>query len=648
MKIFNSKYLNTLHKSNLNISRKRNDIQLLRGVAVVGVVLNHSGLNLPGGFIGVDIFFVISGFFIASIINNQYKSKNRITITDFFIRRLLRLIPALVFTSVFVCVSMIFLNNPSGAQQNAAKTALSTNFFLGNYVIQQGQNDYFANNSLYNPLLHYWTLSVEWQFYIIFPLLAMFYVKFIKGKFTRRTLIFTSIIFMMVYFYFFLARTSNNSDYFMITFRVWEFIAGITCTYLIKSKSLNKYVLLALRISAYGALMICMLFIDKYSKLPGPVLFIPVLATFVLIYSGSTLITYKSYLSKVLIHLGNMSYSIYLWHWPIFITVQYLSPNIPSKNLIYFGLTYLFALFTNKFIEEPFRTYDGNLKSATIFLSKITTVNLLVSLTIGLLSSEIMNKYVGEGKLKTNISGDIYNFSKTKNLNLKECAFHGYTVLYSIKCLPSVNSLDNSRGHRNILVIGDSHASHLINGLLHTFPKANLNFIGTTSFHKVPDNYDSDFNELMNSIKNQDLVIIASFWNEFGINPRLNTYLQSLRQNNGEIFVDFDTPKFSFSSFRCKFGVSLFFSNRLCENKREFSMNTEILNDLNSLTASVSRVTPLHSYNAFCDEFYCSMSDNHKIYFYDSNHLNDLGSIYLIKYFTDNYVNFNQKEIYIK
>lgn len=646
MKIFNSKYSNILHKSNLNTTKKRNDIQLLRGVAVVGVVLNHSGLNLTGGFIGVDIFFVISGFFIAEIIKNQYKYKNVITIGDFLIRRLLRLIPALVFVSVFVCVSMIFLNNPSGAQQNAAKTALSTNFFIGNYVIQQGQNDYFANNSLYNPLLHYWTLSVEWQFYIIFPLIAMFYVKFIKDKFTRRTLIFTSIAFVMIYFYFFLSNTSNNSDYFMITFRVWEFIAGIACTYLTKYKSLHKYILFALRLTAYGALMICMLFIDKYSKLPGPVLFIPVLATFVLIYSGSNIISYKSYLSKALIHIGNMSYSIYLWHWPIFITIQYLSPNIPSKNLIYFGLTYLFTLFTYRFIEVPFRNYDGNLKSATAFLAKISTVNIIVSLTVGLLSSEVMNKYVGEGKLKTNISGDIYNFSKTKNSNLKKCVFHGQTILYTIECLPSVKSLDNSSDHKNILVIGDSHAAHLINGLLYTFPKANLNFISTTSLHKVPENYNGDFNELMDSITNQDLVIISSFWDEFGINPRLNTYLQSLRQNNNKIFVNFGTPKFSFSSFRCKFGVSLFFLNGLCENKREFSINTEVLDDLNSLTASVSRVTPLHSYNAFCGELYCSMSDNHKIYFYDSNHLNDLGSIYLIKYFTNNYVGFNLKDIY--
>ena len=648
MKIFNNKYLNIPHKNKLKNAKNRNDLQLLRGVAVVGVVFNHSELNLTGGFIGVDIFFVISGFFIAEIIKNQYKSKNVITIGDFFIRRLLRLIPAFVFVSLFVCIAMIFLNNPSGAQQNAAKTALSTNFFIGNYVIQRGQNDYFASNSLYNPLLHYWTLSVEWQFYIIFPFIAIFYVEFIKNKFTRKTLILTSITFLMIYFYFFLSHTSNNSDYFMITFRIWEFLAGMACTYLIKYKFLNKHVLLALRISAYGALMICMIFIDKYSKLPGPVLFIPVLATFILIYSGSNLITYKNYLSKVLIHIGNISYSIYLWHWPIFITIQYISPNIPFKNLAYFSSAYLFSLFTNKFIEKPFRTYNGNLKSSTAFLAKITTINLVVTLTIGLISSEIMNKYVSEGKLKTSLSGDIYNFSKTKNLNLKECTFYGHTILYTIKCLHSVNSLGDGSDHKNIFVIGDSHAYQLITGLLHTFPGVNLNFIGTTNFHKVPDNYNSDFDELINSIKSQDLVIISSFWKEFGINPRLKTYLQSLRQNNSEIFVDFDTPMFSFSSFRCKFGVSLFFSNKLCENKREYSLNSNIMDDLNSLTTSVPRVTPLHSYNAFCDEFYCDMSDNYKIYFYDNNHLNDLGSIYLIKYFTSNYVDFNLKENYVK
>ena len=176
LNMFNSKSANVFNyiKFKPSNNRERSDIQLLRGIAIIGVIFNHAGLNLAGGFIGVDILFVVSGFLIAEIIKKQYRSNGTIILSDFYVRRLLRLIPALVFVSAVVCVSMILLNNPSGAQQNSAKTALTTSLFIGNYIILQGQNNYFANNTFYNPLMHYWTLSVEWQFYIIFSLGAFF------------------------------------------------------------------------------------------------------------------------------------------------------------------------------------------------------------------------------------------------------------------------------------------------------------------------------------------------------------------------------------------------------------------------------------------------------------------------------------------
>lgn len=641
MNIFNSKFIRKQNKTKLNNTQKRNDIQALRGIAVIAVLLNHSSLNLAGGFIGVDIFFVISGFFIAEIIKHQYQSNNTIDLQIFYIRRLLRLIPGLIFVSIIVCVSMIFFNNPSGAQQNSAKTAIATNFFIGNYVIQQGQNDYFANNSIYNPLMHYWTLSVEWQFYIIFPLMALFYIRFIKDKFDKLMMVSILAILLVFYLNYVLSRPSSNSDYFMITFRVWEFIAGISCTFIPKQKFANKYILLSLRISAYVVLVFCILFIDKYSKLPGPVLITPVLATFVLIYSGSNSITYRSYFFKILIHIGNISYPVYLWHWPVFITLQYLFPNIAFKIYLYLGFTYLLSLFTHKFIEEPFRYYDGNPRTSITFIAKITSINLIISLVVGFLSSEIMYKYVVENNLQTDISGSIYNFSSIDEITLQVCNSYGQRILYKITCLSDVSSLNSKSSYRNILVIGDSHAKHLLSGLANTYPKANVNYVATNNFHKVPSDYNSNFKLLMNSIKNQDIIIISSFWDEFGINSQLNSYLQSLSQSNHKIFVDFGTPKFSFSSFRCKFGVSLFLTNKLCDNNREFSINKRVLTDLKIATVNISRVIPLYSYKAFCDKHNCSMSKRQNIYFYDSNHLNKLGSVYLIQYFTNNYSGFN-------
>ena len=160
---------------------KRLDIQILRGLAVLGVVLNHVTTRVSGGFIGVDIFFVISGFLIAQMLRSQVHPFSLSDYQKFIVRRSLRLFPALIFVSIIICVATIFLNNPSGTQQNAAKTAISTNLFFGNLVIQSVQSNYFADNALYNPLMHFWTLSVEWQFYLTYPV-ALVVTKRLMGR----------------------------------------------------------------------------------------------------------------------------------------------------------------------------------------------------------------------------------------------------------------------------------------------------------------------------------------------------------------------------------------------------------------------------------------------------------------------------------
>ena len=152
-------------------SNRRGDIQGLRAVAVLLVVAFHAQLPLPGGFVGVDVFFAISGFVITAMLMREWAATGRIAFRHFYFRRFLRLTPALALTVTVVAAASILLQNPFGAQQTTARTGLGAMFLSANFAIAHAAGDYFAANSITNPLLNTWSLSVEEQFYLAFPAL---------------------------------------------------------------------------------------------------------------------------------------------------------------------------------------------------------------------------------------------------------------------------------------------------------------------------------------------------------------------------------------------------------------------------------------------------------------------------------------------
>lgn len=619
---------------------KRLDIQILRGLAVIGVVLNHVTTRVPGGFIGVDIFFVISGFLIAQMFRNQTRPLSFSDYQNYIVRRLLRLFPALIFVSIVICVATIFLNNPSGAQQNAAKTAISTNLFFGNLVIQSIQSNYFGNNALYNPLMHFWTLSVEWQFYLIYPV-ALIGTKRLMGR--NRSKFGLSLIFVLIASFYFLILFSlpfAGGEYFLIRFRIWEFLIGVMFCFLPRKALSPPCFRSSLQVALFLTLILCMFTIDQYSKLPGPVLFVPTLATGLLIYFGPQDHLLANSFSRIMAHIGDLSYSLYLWHWPIYIFLEYLTPNHILKNLFYLTLVYVLSFLTFKYIESPYRIYRGSKKQTSIFIAKLSLLNILVAASAGLISSEYLRNQVNSKRLPTIVSGEIYNFDRQDEVSLDKCTFLGLDLMYSKECL--IQDFDGkvATDSPNIIVVGDSHARHLIPGLISEFPESNIVFIASTGFHKDSRETLLNIREVLSKTRDSDFVVLSSFWDEFGVSNGFQGFIDDISGFKASVFVDTGTPKFSFPSFRCKYGISIFLTSKLCENRASFSLGENMRLDLEGLVDDGLGVTLLDSYNAFCRDNSCSMLRDNEILFYDNNHLNSRGSVYLIQYLRAKFPNF--------
>ncbi len=325
---------------------RRRDVQGLRAIAVLLVVLFHAELPVPGGFVGVDVFFVISGFVITAMLMREWARHGRIRFGHFYFRRFLRLTPALALVVAIVALASVFLQNPFGAQQTTARTGMGAMLLSANYVIGHAAGDYFADNATTNPLLHTWSLSVEEQFYLVFPaLLAVAWLLVRRGRPKAPLVIVTAIAVasfalgvawsfgstwaegLTTYF----GGPESFAFYSSLT-RGWEFAAGALLA-LGLSRIPVPTPAVARLIGAVGAVVLAVsaFAIHDSQPFPGVVALLPVAGTVLLILAGSHHTTgVSSALStRPMVWLGDISYSWYLWHWPLIVFAALLFPNRP-------------------------------------------------------------------------------------------------------------------------------------------------------------------------------------------------------------------------------------------------------------------------------------------------------------------------------
>lgn len=338
--------------SELRKSFYRPEIDGLRAISVLAVVLYHFGLGIPGGFVGVDVFFVISGYLITSIIVREIEGGS-FSIRNFWARRIRRILPAISLVVASSLIAGIFVLRPD-ALVSLAKSSLAQTFIVSNVYFWK-EAGYFTSASEYEPLLHTWSLSVEEQFYLFLPPGLLLVVKFFKRSIAP--ILFLAILFSLGLSIYGVFRHPEATFYLLPT-RAWELLSGSFVALAFQRPVISR--LTADILSAAGLLMIMvpMFLYSNETTFPGLSAVPPVLGAVLFIVANSTT---KSLVGRILsfrplVFFGLISYSLYLWHWPVISFSRHMLMETGVwVNFLLIALTLVLSILSWRFVETPLR-----------------------------------------------------------------------------------------------------------------------------------------------------------------------------------------------------------------------------------------------------------------------------------------------------
>lgn len=432
----------------------RAEIDGLRALAVLPVILFHAGFEyFGGGFVGVDVFFVISGYLITTIIISEM-AEEKFSIVNFYERRARRILPALFFVMA-ICLPFAWLLMLPEQLKVFGNSITAVSLFISNFQFWLGSG-YFAFDQASNPLLHTWSLAVEEQFYIFFPIFLLLTWRLGITKLTFLLVLIFLISFGIANWAVFLGwhQKISSGAFFLIPTRAWELITGsLISIYLTFYGKLfeGRYSQLS---SAIGLalLIIAIFFFDQTTPFPSVYTLLPILGTALLILSSSDSLVQKVLKSNIFVGLGLISYSAYLWHQPIFAFSHII--GIPSSTMIYLlliGLSLGLAYLSWKYIETPFRN-RSNISKKRIYQYSLSAI--IVFIALGFVLS-VNNGFESRKPNYVRLSELSYwptRFNKTEDC-LNKYGGDQY-------CVQS-----NSQQEPTHLLFGDSHANHFFFGI---------------------------------------------------------------------------------------------------------------------------------------------------------------------------------------
>ena len=606
----------------------RTDLNGLRAIALIAVVLFHFSPSIaPGGFAGVDIFFVISGFLMTGIIFKGLNTDS-LNLTEFYLCRANRIIPPLAVLCFTLLLFGWFLLPPMD-YVNLGKHAASSITFLSN-IVYYYESDYFDASAYEKWLLHTWSLSVEWQFYIIYPIILMLLKRFFSMESLKRLLMLATIF---GFGYSVLATELwPTMAYFSLPVRAWEMLLGGVAYFYPLTLHRNQKRLL--EFSGLSLILLSFIFTSKMTPWPGYQACVPVFGTYLILLSDRENSIFTN--NIVFQTLGKWSYSIYLWHWPIAVYGAYF--QIDNWFPIGLVLSIMFGAISFYLIEEnQFKTR----KTTVVFtcITAVAIIGLYKSTPFLLHQISGMPKHIIEANLNQSDKGELFTWQMIDKLKRHKIA----------------------NDKLNVMFIGDSQSAdfaNVINEKINVLNNDKINFMALKVSAKCGVFYHlpKPLNELYDRINlsenigekrllkcgkrirkitadrrllNADYIFIAMNWRNWSLDYNLAA-VKAIKQQNPQVKIYIignkgiakPLPVMMLNAFKNEQDVS----------KRVF----ESLPSSNVKNNTFFRINQGSGYqfinmtNAFCPVKKCNMVDKNGLpYFYDEVHTTKQGAMYL-------------------
>lgn len=659
----------------------------LRALAVLPVIFFHAGFQyFQGGFVGVDVFFVISGYLITKIILKDIKQK-KFSLINFYKRRARRILPALYFIVLFSIPFAIFIMNKEQlhfySEQIISVLIFVSNFFFWN------NTGYFNHNSDLQPLLHTWSLSVEEQFYIIFPIIILFLSKYFKNRIVFFIILISliSLAASQIGGNFKIQNISSQFPFLSLPFdvfwqagaanfylpfgRIWELMLGSLIAILIKKKISKKtYVENIFSLTGFGMIVLSIIFFSESLLYPSLFTLLPCIGTgLIIVYANDKTYLYKFLTLKPIVFLGLVSYSLYLWHQPILALnrIQFGYNLNFFHTLVLLIISFFLSIFTWKFIEQPFR------KKAIINDRKFLKILFLSFTIISVISCfiyfdkikskrfEIPNKiqssiqmadnkgcldieeahlnsqkewYCELGKKNENISfaiiGDSHALAMKPGFDIaaKEIGQKGIMTGFSgCPGLIGIQSIRNDIQKRNCKKLSEKFYEFVKEKKIKKlFLISRWTYYTDGEYHGRNFQHITNKNNLFQSKKNSRYSFQYGLENTIKKFEEMNVEVNFVNQVPLQHFSAKLLYENSYDKSKNKVDISKLRKNSINKDK-SLEFQSFVRKELNSLKSKGYNFNIIDLHNFFCDDRKCLVGNGDFSYYSDENHLSIKGSI---------------------